>query len=144
MNTRKKRKFKIHTGSVFKMAFKIAKSPLKGQKKIFKVCLVGTLNLCLKEPEKMQKTRNQSDHPRQRKPQKLAKFCQILIWQFFSSFLKFSQPRVIGFISSLLHLFRLLETQVQSTHKAYFEEFFFWPFKGVLAILKAILNTLPV
>ena len=67
MNTRKKRKFKIHTGSVFEMAFKIAETPLKGQKKIFKVCLVGTLNLCLKEPEKMQKTRNQSDHTRQRK-----------------------------------------------------------------------------
>ena len=35
MNTRKKRKFKIHTGSVFEMAFKIAETPLKGQKQFF-------------------------------------------------------------------------------------------------------------
>ena len=32
----------------------------KAGKKFFKVWLVGTLNLCLKEPEKMQKSRNQS------------------------------------------------------------------------------------
>ena len=52
------------------MAFKIAKSPLKGQKKnFFKVCLVGTLNLCLKVPEKMQKTRDESDHSKLRKRQ---------------------------------------------------------------------------
>ena len=76
MNTRKKRKFKIHTGSVFKMAFKITKTPLKGQKKFFKVCLVGTLNLCLKEPEKMQKTRDESDHSGLRKLQKTAKKLQ--------------------------------------------------------------------
>ena len=37
----------------------------------FKVCRVGTLNLCLKVPEQMQKTRNQFDHPRLRKRQKL-------------------------------------------------------------------------
>ena len=30
---KKKRKFKIHTGSVFEMAFKITETPLKGQKK---------------------------------------------------------------------------------------------------------------
>ena len=125
MNTRKKRKFKIHTGSVFKMTFKITETPLKVQKKIFIVCLVGTLNLCLKEPEKMQKTRNQSDHPRQRKRPKTGKILPnsnfALFWQLFGVF----SPSVIGFISSLLHLFRLLETQVWSTHKAYFEEFFF-------------------
>ena len=87
MKTGKKRKFKIHTGSMFKMAFKIAKTPLKGQKKFFKVCLVGTLNLCLKEPEKMQKTRNQSDHPRQRKRPKTGKKLTdsnfAIFWQFF-------------------------------------------------------------
>ena len=76
MNTRKKRKFKIHTGSVFKMAFKIAKTLLKGQKNFFKVCLVGTLNLCLKVPEKMQKNRDESDHSGLRKLQKAAKKLQ--------------------------------------------------------------------
>ena len=35
--------------------------------KVFKVHLVGTLNLCLNMPEKMQKTRNDSDHPGLRK-----------------------------------------------------------------------------
>ena len=42
---------------------------------------------------------------------KLAKIGQILI-VIFVSFLDFSLPRVIGLISSLLHLFRQLETQV--------------------------------
>ena len=38
--------------------------PFIGQKlKFLKVPHVGTLNLCLKIPEKMQKTRNDSDHP---------------------------------------------------------------------------------
>ena len=45
----------------------------KVEKKFSKVCLVGTLNLCLKEPEKMQKTRNQSNHPRQKKRPKTGK-----------------------------------------------------------------------
>ena len=92
MNTRKKRKIKIHTGSVFKMPFKTAKAPLKGKKKFFKVYLVGTLNLCLKEPEKMQKTRNQSDNPRQRIRPKTGKILPnsnfAIFWQFF--FLVFS------------------------------------------------------
>ena len=43
------------------------------EKKTLKVCLVGTLNLCLKEPEKMQKTSNQSNHSRQRKRPKTGK-----------------------------------------------------------------------
>ena len=55
------------------MAFKIAETPLKAKKKFFKVCLVGTLNLCLKEPEQMQKTRDESDHSGPRKLQKTAK-----------------------------------------------------------------------
>ena len=38
--------------------------PLNSSKKKFpKVPLVGTLNLCHKMPENMQKTRNESDHP---------------------------------------------------------------------------------
>ena len=70
MNTIKKRKLKIHTRSVSEIAFKIAETPLKGPKKFFKVCLVGTLNLCLKYPEKIQKTRDESDHSGLRKLQK--------------------------------------------------------------------------
>ena len=54
------------------MPSKIALTPTKGQKKFFKVCLVGTLNLCLKEPEKMQKTRDESDHSELSKVQKTA------------------------------------------------------------------------
>ena len=42
---------------------------------------MGTLSLCLNEPEKMQKTINHSN------------------FAIFGSFLEFSQPRVIGFIS---------------------------------------------
>ena len=45
----------------------------KAGKKIFKVCLVGTLNLCHKEPEKALKTKNQSDHPKHRKHPKTGK-----------------------------------------------------------------------
>ena len=84
MNTRNKRKFKIHTGSVFEMPFKIAKTSLKGKKKIFKVCLVSTLNLRLKVPEKMQKTRDECDHFRLRKRPKTAKNRQT--FQFVSFF----------------------------------------------------------
>ena len=74
---------------MFKMPFKIAKAALKGRKNFFKVCLVGTLNLCLKEPEKMQKTRNQSDHPRQRKrPKTLKNF----FWGLLKGFWRFKKP----------------------------------------------------
>ena len=72
MNTRKKRKFKIHTGSVSEMAFKIAETPLKGQNKFL--------------PERMQKTGNQSDCPRQRKRSKTGK---ILANSNFAIFLQF-------------------------------------------------------
>ena len=42
--------------------------PFIGQKyKFLKVHFVGTLNLCLKMLGKMQKTRNESDHPGLRK-----------------------------------------------------------------------------
>ena len=61
-----------------------------------KVCLVGTLNLCFKEPEKKQKTRNQSDHQRLRKCSKLSKIGQIHMLLFCSSFWAFSHPWVIG------------------------------------------------
>ena len=53
---------------------------------------MGTLNLCLKMPEKMQKTRNESDHPGLRKRQKIVKNCQFglypvlaTFWNFFSA-----------------------------------------------------------
>ena len=42
----------------------------KSKIKCSKVPLVGALNLCLKMPEKMQKTRNESDHPEMRKHKK--------------------------------------------------------------------------
>ena len=81
-------------------------------KKFFKV---STLNLCLMEPEKMQKTRNHFNYPRQRKRPKTSKNMQnsnFAIIFFVCNFGTFSQPLVIGFISSLMHLFRHLETQV--------------------------------
>ena len=74
INTRKKQKFKIHTESFFKiMLIMVHFRDKVERKKFFKVCLVGTPYLCLREPEKMQKTRNQSDHPRQRKRPKTGK-----------------------------------------------------------------------
>ena len=48
-------------------SFKIAGPTLyfyMAKKNFFKVCLVGTLNLCLNMPKKKQKTRNESDHSR--------------------------------------------------------------------------------
>ena len=59
----------------------------KGWKKIFKVCLVGTLKLCLKVPKKMQKTRDESDHSRLRKLQKPVENCQSLNLTKFLQFL---------------------------------------------------------
>ena len=44
--------------------------------------------------------------------QKLLKIGQIQILPFLGRFLAFSHPRVIGFISSILHLFMHLDTQV--------------------------------
>ena len=96
----------------------------KAKKKLFKVCLVGTLNLCLK-------VRNQLHHPRQKKcKKKLSKIGQIHILPVLAVFFGVSQLRVIGFISSILHLFMHLETHVQSTHKPYSEESFFRPYEG--------------
>ena len=94
MNTRKKQEFKIHTGSVSEIALFTVNFKEKAEKKF---------------SEKTQKTRNQSDHPRQKKRLKNG---QILILHFFGSFWEFSQPRFIGVIFSLLHLFKQLETQV--------------------------------
>ena len=74
MNNRKKQKFKIYTGSVSEIALFTAYFQEKAEKNnFFKVCLVGTLNLCLKMPKKMQKTRDESDHSRLRKLPKTAK-----------------------------------------------------------------------
>ena len=48
----------------------------KAEKKLFKVCLMDTLNLCLKLPKKMQKTKDDSDKSRLRKFPKTAKKMQ--------------------------------------------------------------------
>ena len=45
----------------------------KPKKNFFKVCLMDTLNLCLKLPKKMQKTKDDSDKSRLRKFPKTAK-----------------------------------------------------------------------
>ena len=62
----------------------------KAEKNFFKVSLVGTLNLCIKAPEKKKKTRNQSDHPRQRKCSKSGKNRTnsdfAIFWQFWGVF----------------------------------------------------------
>ena len=54
MNTRKKQKFEIHTGSIFEIVRYMVHFMGVGNK-LFKVCLVGTLNLV---PKQMQKTGN--------------------------------------------------------------------------------------
>ena len=58
----------------------------KAGKKFFKLCLVGTLNLCLKAPEQMQKTRNQSVHPWLRKRPKTVKNWSNSIFANFRQF----------------------------------------------------------
>ena len=60
MNTRKNQKFKIHTRSVSEIELFTVHFQEKDEKKFFKACLVGTLNLCLKVPDMMQKTRDVS------------------------------------------------------------------------------------
>ena len=71
-----KRKFKIDTGSVSKIVLFMVHFHDNAKKKFFKVCLVGTLNLSLKVPKKMQKTRDESDHSRLRKLPKNAEKLQ--------------------------------------------------------------------
>ena len=56
----------------------------RSKKKFSEVPLVGTLNLCLKMPEKMQKTRNESDHPGLRKHPK--KWPILILVNFFMVF----------------------------------------------------------
>ena len=56
-------------------SFKIAGPTLyfyMAKKNFFKVCLVGTLNLCLRVPDKIKKTRGESDPSRLRKLPKTA------------------------------------------------------------------------
>ena len=94
MNSRTKRKFKTHSGRVFKIVLFTVHFQEKA-KKILKVCLVGTLNLCLKAPKKTQKTRDESNYSRLRKRSKTAKKLQ-------------NQNLVICIFSgSLRHNFRL-------------------------------------
>ena len=49
----KKQIFKIHNGSVSEIVLFTVHFQDKAKKKFFKVCLVGTLNLCLKVSEQM-------------------------------------------------------------------------------------------
>ena len=92
------------------------------------VCLVGTLNLCLKEPEKVHKTRNQSDHPRQRKRPKTGKnlpnFNFAILWQFFFSFLsqEWSDSSLVFCIFSgfLRHKFRVPTRHTLKNFKRHF------------------------
>ena len=73
-------KYKIlHSRAHIYIAQGLSKGPgpiHKSKIKCSKVPLVGTLNLCLKMPEKMQKTRNESDHPGLRKRPKTGKNSQ--------------------------------------------------------------------
>ena len=58
-------------------SFKIAGPTLyfhMAKKNFFKVCLVGTLNLCLRLPDKMEKTRGESDSSKLRKLPKTTKY----------------------------------------------------------------------
>ena len=66
----------LHSRAHIYIAQGLSKVPgplYRSKKKFPKVHLVGTLNLCLKMPEKMQKTRNESGHPVLRKPPKTIK-----------------------------------------------------------------------
>ena len=74
MNTRKIQKFKFHTGSVSKISLFTVHFQDKAEKKFLQG--MGTLNLCLKMPKKMQKTGDEPDHSRLRKLPKTAKKLQ--------------------------------------------------------------------
>ena len=84
--------------------------------KCSKVCLVGTLNLCLEMPDSMKKVWAQSDQCEPRKSPKTIE--NLLFWlvirnyQYFGTFWTFSPPRMIRLSSNLFHQIRHLETQV--------------------------------
>ena len=77
---------------------------------------VGSLNLCLKKPDSLQKESAQSDHPAKRKRSKCAEILGYFAGgpklQNSTTFWTFSQGRVIGLSWFLLHWVRRLETQV--------------------------------
>ena len=69
---------------------------------------MGTLDLCLRVPEKMQKTRDESDPNRLKKLPKTAPKPQNINLADFDSFWTFSQSGMIGFISAIWrHKFRV-------------------------------------
>ena len=73
------------------LLFKIIEPPLQGRKKkFFKIWHVGTPNLCLKVPEQMQKTRDESDYSMLRKCPKTTEKRQNMnlanFWQFLDVF----------------------------------------------------------
>ena len=111
----KRTKIQIHIRSVSKIAlFTVHIQDKAGGKNFFKVCLVGTLNMCLMEPNKMQKTKDKSDYSRLRKLQKLPIYCKIRIWQILPVFghflcLGWSDWFLVFciFSSSLRHKFRV-------------------------------------
>ena len=79
---------------------------------------MGSLNLCLKKLDSMQKESAQSDHPSRRKCPKcgpIAVLGERHNIQIFVHVLDIFSKKVIGFSCLLLHWVRLLETPVYTT-----------------------------
>ena len=108
---------------------------IRSKKNFFKVWVVGTLNLCLKVPKKMRKTRNQSDHPRLRKRPKTVKNRPDSNVAYFLS-LDWSDSSIVYYI--FLGTLRQ-KLRVPTTHTV---KKFFRPYKGGCAILNGNLGKL--
>ena len=92
---------------------------------------VGSLNLCLKKPDSLQKEPVQSEHPALRKCPKCAKILGYFVvgpkHQNWTIFWMFSWSKVIGLSWFLLQWVRLLETQHMITISWKFHFFLGWP-----------------
>ena len=104
---------------------------------------MGTLNLCLKMPEKMQKTTNKFDHPGLRKRPKTVenwtKSNIVIFLQFLGVFS--AQDDRINFSSFALHQ-ASQDTSLEYPQRVLWRNFFL-THKGVCAIFGAISDTVP-
>ena len=101
--------------------------PFIGKNRIFiKVPLVGTIHLCLKMPEKIQKTRIRSSWTEKRsKNHKESPNSKFIIFHQLLEVFSAKDDQILF----QTFLFRHLETKLQSNHKGYIN-FHFLPIKG--------------
>ena len=139
-----KTKLKSEAGNRILNGPEYSAGPFISKKKRFsKVPFVGTLNLYLVTPDALQKTKNWSDHPGLGKRLKTVAHWTKSNIVIFLQFLAFSEPRMIGTILRLLHCIRHHKiTSLEYPQRVLWRHFFF-TFKGVCAIFRAISDTVP-